>query len=704
MPESTGFDSLHPAVQHHVVNTLGWRTLRPLQEAAVPPVLGGSHALLVAPTAGGKTEAAVFPLFSRMLTEEWRGLSTLYLCPIRALLNDLEPRLERFAMLLGRRVGLWHGDVGPTARKRLIESPPDVLLTTPESLEAMLIFRREDRAALFRNLRAVVVDELHAFAGDFRGWHLLAVLERLSRIAGRELQRVGLSATVGNPDAILTWFVGTSAVPRVVVSPPSPPSAAPDVQLDFVGSLQNAAVVISRLHRGEKRLVFLDSRSRVEDLAVQLRGQGVTTFVSHGSLGLEERRQAESAFHEARDCVIVATSTLELGIDVGDLDRVIQVDAPSTVASFLQRLGRTGRRAGSTRNCLFLATSEAALLQSAGILDLWSQGWVEPVEPPSTPLHLFAQQLLALVLQEGAVGRNTWSEWLDPFCRQAGLAAEDLRAVVEHMVQTTLLFQDDGGLLTFGAEGEASFGRNNFLELCSIFTSAPLFKILHGRTEVGSVHERTFQVETGEKPILLLAGRAWEVQSLDWRRRTAQVTPTEGSGRSRWESSSRSLHFRLCRAMRRVLAASGPPRGATKRAVERLEELRTAKVWCAEDATALVRDGDQLRWWTFAGRQANQTLAHHLGDLADGLSRADNLSVRLRSQVTPEALAEAVTALRTRGALLPPVSPAALDGLKFSECLPPAIGQRLLERWTSDPTGVAACLSEPIRTVVESTT
>jgi ATP-dependent Lhr-like helicase len=192
-------DGLHPSLVHHIVNVLGWPSLRPLQEAALEPVLEGTDALLLAPTAGGKTEAAMFPLLSSMAAQEWAGLSVLYVCPLKALLNNLLPRLETYAAWLGRRVALWHGDVPQPRRRRIITDPPDILLTTPESLESMLVSAKVDHDRLFEGLRAVVVDEVHAFAGDDRGWHLIAVLERLTRVAGRPLQRIGLSATVGNP-------------------------------------------------------------------------------------------------------------------------------------------------------------------------------------------------------------------------------------------------------------------------------------------------------------------------------------------------------------------------------------------------------------------------------------------------------------------------------------------------------------------------
>src|SRR5439155_10576091 len=159
-------------------------------------------------------------------------------------------------------------------------------------------------------------------------------------------------------------------------------------------SLSNAATVISRLHRGEKRLVFVDSRARAEEIGAELKKLGVTTFVTHSSLSQDQRKQAEHAFANREDCVIVATSVLELGVDVGDLDRVIQIDAPSTVSSFLQRMGRTGRRAGTRRNCLFLATHDFGLLQAAALVGMWSQGFIEEVVPPAIPYHVFVQQFL----------------------------------------------------------------------------------------------------------------------------------------------------------------------------------------------------------------------------------------------------------------------------------------------------------------------
>ncbi|HVK12024.1 MAG TPA: helicase-related protein [Gemmataceae bacterium] len=301
------------------------------------------------------------------------------------------------------------------------------------------------------------------------------MLARIGRFAGRDVQRVGLSATVGNPDEMLDWLSSGSARDRQVVRPEPTPGNRPEVQLDYVGSLPNAAKVIRLLHRGEKRLVFCDSRSRVEQLAQLLRQDGTDTFVSHSSLGLDERRSAERAFAQRQNCVIVATSSLELGLDVGDLDRVIQIDAPPAVSSFLQRMGRTGRRAGTTPNCLFLATTDEGLLRAAALLDLWQAGFVEPVVAPPQPFHILAQQLMALVLQERGVGRSEWFDWVATVPGYAEMDTEAVSDLVEFMLRSGILWSDNG-VLFFAPEGEAKYGRKNFLELLSVFTSPPLFR------------------------------------------------------------------------------------------------------------------------------------------------------------------------------------------------------------------------------------
>ncbi|MEY9912839.1 ATP-dependent Lhr-like helicase [Catenulispora sp. MAP12-49] len=696
-------DLLHPVLLHHIVNTLGWPELRPLQRAAIQPLLDGDDAVLLAPTAGGKTEAACFPLLTAMERQRWTGVSVLYLCPLKALLNNLIHRVDTYAQWLGRRAELWHGDTGEAQRRRIRTNPPDILLTTPESLEAMLIGLTTDHGHLLGTVRAVVVDEVHAFAGDDRGWHLLAVLERLSRITGRPIQRIGLSATVGNPEHLLTWLQGSGAStrPARIVAPEAPtaPTAGVgpppgDVELDYVGSLDNAAKVIAALHRGEKRLVFCESRRQVEQLGAALRQREITTFLSHASLSLEERSRSEQAFAEARDCVIVSTSTLELGIDVGDLDRVIQIDSPATIASFLQRIGRTGRRVDSVRNCLLLTTSAVSLLQAAGLLLLWSRRWVEPVQAPPNPRHLVAQQLLALCLQNHKVGDQLWADqWngLAPFDRSA-------EPILRYLVDNGFLDQD-GGMLFIGPEAERHFGRRHFMGLTAAFTAPPQFTVLVGRAEIGRIDPTILTEENPGPRRLLLAGRSWQVTHIDWTRHRVFVETADGGGIAKWSSGGiAGLSFTLTQAMREVMLGAEPPVRLTRRATACLSELREAD---ASDSvhpggTLITRVGTDVRWWTWGGYRANATLAATLSSIADPVQRPTDAWVRLREDLTPAMWREATADAADR-LVLPDVDARAVKGLKFSAALPPALGAAVVAERLADLDSAGGLLQQPMR-------
>jgi ATP-dependent Lhr-like helicase len=704
---SSGLDRLHPVVVHHIVNSLGWPSLRTLQEEAAGPVLDGADALLLAPTAGGKTEAAVFPLLTAMEQQRWGGLSVIYVCPLKALLNNLLPRLESYAGWLGRRAAIWHGDIGAGARQRILREPPDLLLTTPESLEAMLISLKVEHGRMFADLRAIVVDEIHAFAGDDRGWHLLAVLERLTRVTGRPIQRIGLSATVGNPAGLLDWLQGSGRGhrPGVVVAPDAAPVAAGaagpppgDVELDYVGSVSNAATVIASLHRGEKRLVFCDSRQLVEEIGAALRDRGVTTFLSHASLPLDQRRRAEEAFAEARDCVIVATSTLELGIDVGDLDRVIQVNDPPSVASFLQRIGRTGRRDGSSRNCLFLALGTGPLLWAAGLAHLWGQGYVEPVVAPPEPRHIVAQQLLALCLQEHRVGRRLWTgAW-------NGLAPFDASAepILAYLVDRGFIDRD-GELLFIGPAAEQRFGHRHFMGMTAVFTAPPQFTVLAGREEVGRADPMLLTEKTDGPRLLLLGGRSWRVTWTDWTRRRCYVEPAEGGGKARWLTPGVSgASFALARAVREVLLGADPPVALTQRARRVLAQVRDEHVAAVHPGgTAIVRDGEDVRWWTWAGYRANATLVATLSHLTDSVQRFDDASIRMRADLGLE-MWKAGTADAAERLCLPEVDERALAGLKFSEALPERLATSTLAARLADLDSAAQVLAEPARFTVVS--
>lgn len=689
----SAFDALHPALRYHVVNTLGWTDLRPTQRDAIKPILAGEDVLLLAPTAGGKTEAALLPLLSRMASEHWQGLSALYVCPLKALLNNLEPRLQRYASFVGLRAGLWHGDVGAAARNRMMDDPPEILLTTPESLEALLISIRVDHRHILGALRTMVIDELHAFAGDDRGWHLRFLLARLGHITARHIQRIGLSATIGNPDELLHWL--TSGRAGNVVGPRKAPSDG-DVTVDYVGSVANAVTVLSRLYRGERRLIFADSRSRVEVLANGLRSAGIRTFVSHASLSVDERRQAEAAFTAEPDCAIVATSTLELGLDVGDLDHVVQVGAPPSVASFLQRMGRTGRRPGTTRNCLFLAITDEEFLADLAIVLLWREGMIEPLTPPALPAHIYAQQVMALTLQEGGITRPEIDAWL---ADASDAVPPDVRqAVIRHMLAIEIL-TEDAGIIGLGRRGEREFGRRHFSDLVAAFSSPWLLDVHHGAMNLGSVHPASLARRSGESaPVLLLGGRSWRVTDVDWSRRRVSVLPTDHQGKARWLGTARMLPFSLCRAQERVITGAEPPCEVSRRASERLVTLREDLQFIDGSSLPLTADGtNNITAWLFAGGVASASIAHELSD--EGLTVVDwnDISVVVRG-ADLERVGRALMNVNVTTAR--PALPADLSTtLKFSLCLPQQLAEAVISARTGRPAEMAAALSRNQRRI-----
>jgi ATP-dependent Lhr-like helicase len=404
--------------------------------------------------------------------------------------------------------------------------------------------------------------------------------------------------------------------------------------------------------------------------------------------------------------VIVATSSLELGLDVGDLDRVIQIDSPPTVSSFLQRTGRTGRLANTRANCLCLTTTDEGLLRAAASLALWREGFVEPVAAPPKPFHILAQQLMALVLQERGIGQQAWFEWLADVPAFAGMDPARIADLVQHLLTSRILWSDNG-ILSFAPEGEALFGRKNFLELLSVFSSPPLFKVLSGQKELGFVHESTFYKREEGPPILVLAGRCWKANYLDWKRRIAHVEPTEERGRSRWLGEGQFLSYRVCQSIRRILATDTEEDYWSLRATSQLQELRNDYPFVTLGATSIVRHANgELRWWTFAGGVANTLLAAHLrtniGADADNLAiraDADNLAIRVRGSVSLDRIEESLR-MADPAAMRPDPDADAIENLKFSEALPAVLAAEVFCVRFADSPAISGVLAEPRRAVI----
>ena len=609
----------------------------------------------------------------------------LYLSPIKALLNNQEPRLSRLAGMLSRRVFKWHGDVSASVRSRFARDPADILMTTPESLEVMLVSSRVPSRQLFRGLEAVVIDEVHAFAGDDRGAHLVSLLERLQRHSGRDIQRIGLSATVGNPSEILAWLGGTSQRPARLVDPHKP-QASPEVRLDWVATLPNAARVISQLDPGKKRLAFVDSRRRVEQLGEALQATGVTTFLMHSSLSADERHQAERAFESGGNCVIVATSTMELGIDIGDLDAVYQIDAPPTVASFLQRMGRTGRRAGAKQSATFLCTKEKDLALSAALLRLWASGYVEPVQPERAAFHVLAQQILALCLQEGGVPVMNWWAWVAGAACFVDVTPRDRDMLLGRMLETGILVSTEGRLIV-GPRGEALYAKKNFQALYAVFEAPPLLRVQWGPREVGSV-DALFLQALAPGSCFVLGGRPWQITHVDWKRGVCDVAPAPDGKHLNWIGQPKLIARRLCQEVRRTLLDDAEDAWWTQRARTAMRAERERWMFLDEDPMPLVEAENEIVWHTFLGGKANNLLARMLEEQLGEHVVPGNMAIKMRGGAAQSgtAVRDASRALMAEGAITEADAMRHAAGCargalsKFQPCLPEELELRFLAR------------------------
>ncbi len=689
-------------LQEAIVARLGWTALRPVQELAGAAILEGKNAVVLAPTAGGKTEAAVFPVLAGLVERPPEAVGAVYVAPIKALLNNQEERLATYAEMVGLTSFVWHGDVSAAAKRGFRTDPGALLLTTPESLEVILLSRTVDAGKLFGDLRAVIVDEVHAFAGTDRGAHLLSVIERVARFARDDVQRIGLSATVGSPEAILGWLTGTSRREGVVVAPRG---TAPkrEVVVAFRPEIGELARDAGRAAQGKKSLFFCQSRALAETVAERLRGNGTEVFVHHSSVALEERREAEARFARGTNACIVCTSTLELGIDVGDLDLVFQADAPSTVSSFLQRMGRTGRRPGRNANTTFLCTDSDAVLQAIAIVELARQGWIEPVNVDWRCFPVLVHQIFALCLQYGAVERDPLFEQLERVADFREIERAEMEALIAHMVETGDLFESEGRL-SMGERAERIFGRQHFRELYAVFSSPVLYRVeTETGGDLGSLEQGFVDGLVEGMSSFLLAGRAWAVEQVSHADRTVRVRPAPRGSRPTWGGFvPQLLGFELCRRTRRVLA--GDDRypyldPAAERVLETRRGALGALLRKGEPAIE-VEDGT-LHWWTFAGGRVNHTLKYALQSTGDFKVVADNLAVRLEPAPTAADLDRRLVELQsdafwnaasTTMGLLARVPAYRLS--KFQRCLPAVLSAETVGRYLLDVPGTRRFLHD----------
>ena len=606
------FERFPPFIRDYIY-AHAWDSLREVQLAAAQTILETDHHLLLpSSTASGKTEAAFFPILSELWERPAHSVGVLYIAPLKSLINDQFYRMEDLLTESGIPVTHWHGDVSASHKKKLLDHPSGILQITPESLESMLINRSNDIVRLFGDLRFVVIDEVHTLTGVDRGNQIQCQLSRISRLIGRQVRRVGLSATVGDPEKAAAWLAGDSNIPVDV--PQIPPEGIrwrlglehfffqndnPDqTEREKATKPQKGAELDAGYEymydcvKDKKALVFSNSREETEYLTATFRqiaarrGEPDVFLIHHGNLSAALREDAELRMkNDERPVVTCATVTMELGIDIGRLERVLQNDAPNSVSSFLQRLGRSGRRGQPPEMMMVFREEDPlpntplpqlfpwGLLRAIAIIQLYlEERFIEPPRAKKMPVSLLFHQTLSILAAAGELTAKALAERvlaLPPF-RQ--ISKEDYRTLLVSMLNHDFLEMTEEKGLIVGLAGERLLRSFQFY---AVFKDSEDFTVRAGDPEKGSAEEIgtiTTPPPVGDR--FALAGRVWEVEELDIPRKLIYVHPVAGKMEVSWPGDSGAIHTKILERMRRVLTEDTVYPYLKPNAVHRLEVAR----------------------------------------------------------------------------------------------------------------------------------
>ena len=612
----------------------GWTGLRPAQAEAVDTVLAGARDVIIsAPTAGGKTEAAFFPICSRLAQERDDsgapgGVEVLYVSPLKALINDQYDRLELLCRDLDVPVHRWHGDVPASAKLRIRRNPAGIVIITPESLEALFVTAGPDVARILGGLRYIVVDELHAFLGTERGMQLQSLLHRAETVIGRRVPRIALSATLADPTAAQD-FLRPGEADQVRYICPSGPTAIrlrvyghrrrnPDTATPDQEASDLVAISEQIFHgtRGSDHLVFANSRGAVETYTDRLARLAERHrvpnefFAHHGNLATEEREHVEARLKGPMPTTAVCTSTLEMGVDIGSVDSVIQVGPPPGVAALRQRLGRSGRRGGRSVLVVHISESELdarsslvdelrpRLVQTVAMIELMGERYLEQPDPTHPHLSTLVQQILSVVAQQGgasAVALHTLLCRRGPFRSVPSTMFADL---LRAMGAADLLQQGADGLLLAGGRGDRMINHYSFY---TAFHTPEEFRLVHGSRTLGTLPvDRPIQVNS----LLLFAGRRWRAADVDADQRLIQVVPACGGRPEFAGGGGPSVADEVRRRMRDLYTATRVAPwldgdavdllGEGRAAFARYELAHTAMVECGRETVVLPWRGDKI--------------------------------------------------------------------------------------------------------------
>ncbi|MDP5339455.1 MAG: DEAD/DEAH box helicase [Nodularia sp. (in: cyanobacteria)] len=587
------FSKLAPFIQEYIYHH-NWTELRPVQLAACEVIFNtDAHLLIAAATASGKTETAFLPVLTLLHEKPAKSIGVLYIGPIKALINDQFERLNDLLKTADIPVWHWHGDVAQSRKNKLIKNPQGVLQITPESLESLLINKNNDLMRLFGDLRFVIIDEIHSFMGSERGCQILCQLQRLANVTKTQPRRIGLSATLGNYAMAEEWL--RSGTDKPVITP-NITAEKRQIKLAVEHFYLNNEIdeseatayekYIFNLSKSRKCLIFANNRTQTESVIASLRRIAIKQalpdiyHVHHGSISASLRQAAENAMREPHNpAVTAATLTLELGIDIGHLERVIQLESPLSVASFLQRLGRSGRRGEAADMRLICGEnqplSEAPLpeqipwqlLQCIAIIQLYlEERWIEPIQPIKYPLSLLYHQTMSILAATGEMTPAALAKQILSLSPFAAISSAEYKLLLRYLIDIDHIQQTEQGKLIIGLAGEKIVGKFQFY---AVFADTQEYTVKQGTTEIGSI---SIPSPVGNQ--FALAGRTWEVLEIDFKKKVILVKQVAGKATIYWRGGSGSIHTRVLQRMRQVLLEDVEYSYLQKNAQARLKLVR----------------------------------------------------------------------------------------------------------------------------------
>ena len=608
-----------------------WEELRDVQVAAADVIFNTDHNLmLTSSTASGKTEAAFFPILSQLYYEPSRSVGVLYIAPLKSLINDQFERMQDLLCEAGMPVYHWHGDVGASHKQKLLKDPSGILQITPESLESMLINRSNDIPRLFGDLRYVIIDEIHTLTGSDRGNQIICQLCRLAEKIGHSPRRIGLSATVGDAQKAAEWLgAGSGRETDVPDLPLQKIRWRLGLEQFFVSDREaqrssgealfgDDKVMLDAGYEylydcvyGKRALVFSNSREETEYVTATLRqicrtrGDEDVFLIHHGNISASLREYAEMMMkQEDSVSVTCATVTMELGIDIGKLERVAQVGSPNSVSNFLQRLGRSGRRGEPPEMMMVFREEEPLpnaplpqlipwdLLRAIAIIQLYiEERFIEPPSEKKLPFSLAFQQTLSLLSSFGELTPKDLAQKLLSLPPFSEMDRESYRELLISMIKSDFIEMTDEGGLIVGLGGERL---TNSFKFYAVFADSEDYTVRCDSDEIGTI---TTPPPVGDR--FALAGRVWEVVELDVARRLIYVKAVEGKMEISWPGDYGEIHTRILERMRDVLLCDEQIYPYLKpNAVLRLEQARHLARATGMDKCSVVHLGG-FSWCVF---------------------------------------------------------------------------------------------------------